>query len=207
LLVSWVFSVAVSLITVPFILFYMLRDEKNFWKFIKYIIPHDKRAQIDEVLSDIDETIGEYIRGQITVSFLVGICLFIGYSIIGLDYAAILAIVAMFTNFIPYLGPFIAVVPALVVAITMSPGMILKMLIVTVVVQTIEGNLITPNIMGRNLEIHPLTIIVIPLFAGSLAGAVGVILAVPVYAVIKVIYCHIREYLQPKITGDKVSSC
>ncbi|MBN6187671.1 AI-2E family transporter [Aneurinibacillus sp. BA2021] len=206
-LVPWLFSTVFSLVTVPFILFYMLRDEKNFWRFIKYLIPQDKREQIDGVLSEIDETIGDYIRGQITVSLIVGICLFIGYSIIGLEYTAILAIIAMLTNFIPYLGPFIAVMPAVVVALTMSPGMIAKVIVVSLIVQMIEGNIITPHIMGRNLEIHPLTIIVILLFAGSLAGIPGVILAVPVYAVIKVIYCHIFEYLQPRFQNDKPSSC
>lgn len=205
-LVPWFFSTLFSLVTVPFILFYMLRDEKNFWKFIKYLIPQDKREQIDGVLSEIDETIGEYIRGQITVSLIVGILLFIGYYIIGLEYAAILAIVAMLTNFIPYLGPFIAAMPAIIVALTMSPGMIAKVVIVSLIIQMIEGNIITPHIMGRNLEIHPLTIIVLLLFAGSLAGIPGVILAVPVYAVVKVIYCHIFEYLQPKFQNDNASS-
>lgn len=206
-MVPWLLSTMASLVTVPFILFYMLRDERNFWRFIKYFIPQDKRAHIDDVLSEIDETIGDYIRGQITVSFIVGICLFIGYSIIGLDYAAVLAIVAMLTNFIPYLGPFIAVIPALIVALTISSSMVLKVILVTLVVQMIEGNVITPHIIGRKLEVHPLTIIVLLLFAGSLAGVAGIILAVPVYAVIKVIYCHIFEYLQPRMNGDKAPSC
>ncbi|WP_161798287.1 AI-2E family transporter [Aneurinibacillus tyrosinisolvens] len=197
--VPWLLSTLFSLATVPFILFYMLRDERNFWQFIKYLIPRDKRAQVDDVLSEIDETIGDYIRGQITVSFLVGVLLFMGYSIIGLDYAVLLAIAAMLTNFIPYLGPFIAVTPAIIVALTISPSMIVKVIAVSLVVQMMEGNLITPHIMGKKLEIHPLTIIVLLLFAGSLAGVAGVILAVPVYAVSKVIYSRIFNYLQPKL--------
>jgi predicted PurR-regulated permease PerM len=188
-----------SIATVPFILFYMLRDESNFWRFIKYLIPRSKREEVDTVLSEIDETIGDYIRGQITVSFIVGVLLYIGYVITGLDYAGILAIVAMVTNFIPYVGPFIAAAPAVLIALSISPSLMVKVLLAYIIIHILEGNVITPHIMGRNLEMHPLTIIVILLFAGELAGLPGLIFGVPVYAIIKVIYSHIFEYLQPKL--------
>ncbi|WCK56538.1 AI-2E family transporter [Aneurinibacillus sp. Ricciae_BoGa-3] len=198
-ILSEMIGVIFSVATVPFILFYMLRDESNFWQFIKYLIPRSKREEVDSVLSEIDETIGDYIRGQITVSFIVGVLLYIGYLITGLDYAGILALIAMVTNFIPYIGPFIAAAPAVLIALSISPSLMVKVLVAYIIVHILEGNVITPHIMGRNLEIHPLTIIVILLFSGELAGVPGLIFGVPVYAIVKVIYSHIFEYLEPKL--------
>lgn len=125
--------------------------------------------------------------------------MYIGYLIIGLDYSLVLASVAMLTNVIPFIGPFIAIIPALIIAFLTSPFMALKVLIVAVIVQQIDGNITSPYIMGRNLDIHPLTIILLLLVAGSLGGLLGMIIAVPVYAVLKVILSHAyRLYLLHK---------
>ncbi|MFL6562935.1 MAG: AI-2E family transporter, partial [Bacillus sp. (in: firmicutes)] len=143
-----------------------------------------------KILSDLDEALSSYIHGQIFVSFCIGTLLFLGYLMIGLDYSLLVAIVAMFTNVIPFLGPIIAIIPALIIAILNSPMMVVKVLIVMVVVQQIEGHIISPQVMGRRLEIHPLTIISLLLAAASIGGVLGLILAVPVYAVLKVIVHH-----------------
>ena len=135
--------------------------------------------------------VGSYIQGQIIVSFCIGILLFIGYSIIGLDYGLVLASIAAVTSVVPYLGPTIAISPAIIIAIITSPFMLLKLIIVWTLVQFIEGHFISPNIMGKTLKIHPLTIIFILLSAGNLLGIVGVILGIPGYAILKVLASHI----------------
>jgi predicted PurR-regulated permease PerM len=138
----------------------------------------------------MDEALSSYIQGQAIVSFIVGVMMYIGYLIIGINYSLILAIVAMLTNVIPFLGPFLALVPAVIVGFTMSPFMALKVILVVIVVQQIDGNVSSPLIMGRKLDVHPLTIILILLVAGNLAGLIGMIVAVPAYAIIKVIISH-----------------
>ena len=105
--------------------------------------------------------VGSYIQGQIIVSFCIGILLFIGYSIIGLDYGLVLACIVHITSVVPYLGPTIAISPAIIIAIITSPFMLLKLIVVWTLVQFIEGHFISPNVMGKTLKIHPLTIIFI----------------------------------------------
>ena len=178
------------LVTVPFILFYMLKEGEKAPRQILRLFPATQQSNGRRILTDLDEALSSYIHGQIFVSFCLGTLLFIGYLLIGLDYSLLVAIVAMFTNVIPFLGPVIALIPALVIAILDSPLMVVKVLVVMVVVQQIEGHILSPQVMGRKLEIHPLTIISLLLAAASMGGVLGLILAVPVYAVLKVIVHH-----------------
>ncbi|MCP8969430.1 AI-2E family transporter [Ectobacillus ponti] len=180
-------SIVTVFVTVPFILFYMLKEGEKAPQQILRLLPSAQQQNGWRVLNDLDAALSSYIQGQIFVSICVGVMLYMGYLIIGIQYSLVLAIVAMFTNVIPFLGPIIAIIPALVVAILQSPAMIVKVLIVMVIAQQVEGNIISPQVMGRSLAIHPLTIISILLVAGSLGGVFGLILAVPVYAVLKVI--------------------
>ncbi|PYE42406.1 AI-2E family transporter [Paenibacillus barcinonensis] len=180
-----------SIVTVPFILFYLLKDGKKLPNKILSFLPIKSRTGAMNVLHDINHQISSFIRGQIIVSFCIGVLLYIGYMIIGLDYALILAIIASFTSVVPYLGPAIAITPALIVALVTSPVMLLKMIAVWTIVQLIEGKLISPQIMGKTLKIHPITIIFVILTSGNLFGVVGVLLAVPGYAVLKVVVSHI----------------
>ncbi|MUG68543.1 AI-2E family transporter [Paenibacillus campinasensis] len=189
-------EVVLSIITVPFVLFYMLKDGKKLPEKLLSFLPTRSRTGALHVLQDMNHQISSFIRGQIIVSFCIGILLYIGYMIIGLDYALILAIIASFTNVVPYLGPAIAITPALIVALVTSPIMLLKMVAVWTIVQLIEGKLISPQIMGKTLKIHPITIIFVILTSGNLFGVVGVLLAVPGYAMLKVCATHIFQWFK-----------
>ncbi|ARJ51806.1 AI-2E family transporter [Staphylococcus lutrae] len=186
-----VVNVTVVIITVPFVLFFMLKDGHRFKEFINKIVPPKFRKDVHDLLDKMSEQVGSYIQGQIIVSFCIGFLLFIGYSIIGLDYALILASIAAVTSVVPYLGPTIAISPAIIISIITSPFMLIKLIIVWTAVQFIEGHFISPNIMGKTLKIHPLTIIFVLLSAGNLLGIVGVILGIPTYAILKVLVSHI----------------
>jgi predicted PurR-regulated permease PerM len=188
--IGFLARIATILVTVPFILFYMLKEGEKAPQQILRLLPVMQQKNGRKILTDLDEALSSYIQGQIFVSFCLGTLLFIGYLLIGLDYSLLVAIVAMFTNVIPFLGPIIAMIPALMIAVLDSPMMVVKVLIVMVVVQQIEGHIISPQVMGRKLEIHPLTIISLLIAAGSMGGVLGLILAVPVYAVLKVIVHH-----------------
>lgn len=187
-----------SIVTVPFILFYLLKDGKKLPDKILSFLPIKSRTGAMHVLHDINHQISSFIRGQIIVSFCIGVLLYIGYMVIGLDYALILAIIASFTSVVPYLGPAIAITPALIVALVTSPVMLLKMIAVWTIVQLIEGKLISPQIMGKTLKIHPITIIFVILTSGNLFGVVGILLAVPGYAVLKVVVSHIFNMFKDK---------
>lgn len=186
-----VVNVGVFIVTTPFVLFFMLKDGHRFKDFSTKIVPPKFRKDYHDLLDKMSVQVGSYIQGQIIVSLCIGVLLFIGYSIIGLDYGLILACIAAVTSVVPYIGPTIAISPAIIIALITSPIMLLKLIVVWTAVQFIEGHFISPNIMGKTLQIHPLTIIFILLSAGNLLGVVGVILGIPAYAILKVLVSHL----------------
>ena len=194
--VGTITEIILSVAVLPFILFYLLKDGKNLPNYIVKLLPNRSRSEAKFILADMNHALSAYIRGQIFVAICIGILLFIGYLIIGLDYALLLAIIAMVTNVVPYLGPIIAIIPAIIIAFITSPFMLVKLAIVWAVVQLLEGKVISPQIMGRSLDIHPITVIFVILTAGNLFGIIGIILAVPGYAVLKVIITHIYQFIR-----------
>ncbi|MCM3612188.1 AI-2E family transporter [Planococcus sp. MERTA32b] len=183
--ITGLISGIVSLILVPFFLIYLLIDHKKFVPFVSGFFSGERKSWIIKTLQDIDKTLRAYIQGQLFVSFLVGLMLLVGYWIIGLEYALLLALIGMVTNVIPFLGPYIAVIPAFIIALVTDPINAIWVLVIMLIAQQIEGNLITPNVMGNALDVHPLTVITLILAAGNIAGLWGIILAIPVYAVVK----------------------
>ncbi|ALC82220.1 MULTISPECIES: AI-2E family transporter [Bacillus] len=178
-------NITLAIVTVPFILFYMLKDGSHFPNLAVKILPVNYRKEGLKIFHDLYSTLAAYIQGQLIVSLFVGTGCFIGYSIIGLDYALILGIVVAVTNIIPYLGPFIGAAPAVIIALIESPTQALLAIVVVAVVQQIDGNLISPLVIGKRINTHPLTIILLLIGASSFGGVLGMILAVPVYAVLK----------------------
>ncbi|PQP88069.1 AI-2E family transporter [Paenibacillus sp. AR247] len=194
--VGGLIEVVLAVVTLPFILFYLLKDGKRLPGYILHFVPTRLRGETSRVMKEMNHQISSYIRGQIIVSCCIGVLLFVGYIIIGLKYSLILAIIAACTSVVPYLGPAIAITPALIVAVVTSPIMLLKMVIVWTVVQLIEGKFISPQIMGKTLKIHPITIIFVILTSGNLFGVVGILLAVPGYAVLKVVVSHLYRWFR-----------
>lgn len=187
-------TILVAIFTMPFILFYLLRDGRNLVPYFTKFLPTKWREPTTKVLNEMGNQVSSYIRGQLTVAFAVALMFIVGFSVIGLDYAVTLGIVAGFLNLIPYLGSFLAMIPAVFLALVTGPMMLLKVAIVFVIEQTVEGRFVSPLVLGSQLAIHPVTILFVLLTSGKLFGVVGVILGIPVYAAIKVIITHIFEW-------------
>jgi len=194
--VGTVTTVVIALITMPFILFYLLRDGKKLPYYIAKFVPDRGKKSFLIVLTEINDQISNYVRGQLTVAFFVGVMFWLGYLTIGLKYALTIGIIAGLLNMIPYLGSFLAMGPAILVGAFISPWMLVKVLIVFVIEQTIEGRLISPLVLGSNLKIHPVTIIVVLLASGKMFGVMGVIFGIPGYAVLKVLITHLFDWYQ-----------
>ncbi|MEC1177960.1 AI-2E family transporter [Metasolibacillus meyeri] len=192
-LVSGAVSATFTLILVPFFFIFMLKDHEKFAPRIYSLFSGERRTWIQKTLVDIDSVLRSYVQGQVLISFLLATMMFIGYLILRLDYALLLAILAFFMNMIPFIGPWISLVPALIIALIQKPILVIGVLAVTLIAQQIESNLITPNVMGKSLDIHPLTVITIILAAGNIAGFIGILIAIPTYAVIKVVVKNIYE--------------
>jgi len=179
---------------VPFLVFYMLKDIQVIEKTALAVVPAKHRRRTTKMLIDIDTALGHYIRGQFTVCLIIGVLAYLGYWLVGMEYALLLASIVAVFNIIPYLGPFFGAAPAIVMASTISLKMVLLVAGVNLVVQMLEGNVISPQVVGRTLNMHPLLIIFVLLVGGELAGVIGLILAVPSYAVLKVVIQHFLVY-------------
>lgn len=193
-ILTTVTTVITVLVITPFILFYFLKDGEKLRPFLLKYIPNEMEVEGNTILKDVDKTLSTYIIGQFIVSIVIGTLLFIGYLIIGLDYALVLALLAMVFTVVPFLGPLISVLPAIFIALQTDFSLAVKVVIVFIIVQQVEGHLITPNIMGKRLNIHPLTIILLLLVASSIYGFIGMLIAIPVYSVVKTIISNFIKF-------------
>ena len=188
-----VFQGALIMFLAPFFLIFMLKDHEKLVPFVSGFFSGETKKWVEKTFKDIDDVLSLYVRGQIMISAILATMLFLGYLAIGLNFSLLLAVFAFFMNIIPFIGPWIAFIPALLIALFQDPFMLIWVSLITLVAQQIDAQLITPNVMGRTLNIHPLTIITILLAAGNIAGFMGILLAVPAYAVGKAIVSNIYE--------------
>ena len=192
--VSIITMIVMTLLTAPFILFFMLKDGHQLRPYITKFAPEHWQPSFSQLLYDINYALASYIRGQITVAFWVGVMFVIGYIIIGLPYGLALAILAGFMNLIPYFGTPLALIPVFVIAIMTSGSMLIKVLVVFLIEQTIETRILSPLVMGNKMEMHPVTTILLLIGASSIWGLWGVIFGIPIYAILKIIVSRVYNY-------------
>ena len=170
---------------VPILLFYMLKDGKNMLPFLKKTILKRDKLNIASLLDDMNKTISKYISGASIDCLFIFVTVFISYLIIGIPYAFLFAVFAAITNLIPYLGPYIGLTPVVLSVGFAHPVQALIAIVVVLVLQQLDGNIIYPRVVGSAVEVHPVTIMVLMLVAGSLYGLVGMLIAVPFYSLVK----------------------
>lgn len=194
--ISGLTSAVVTIVTVPIILFFLLKDDrKMFSGFIK-AMPPKWRPDVLRVSHKINTQVGSYIKGQLTVAVVNGLLMYLGFTLIGLNYSGILGIAGGFLSIIPYLGAALTFIPALIVALFDSFTRVLLLVAVWAVVQFVEGNFVEPNVMGRQLKVHPLTIIVVLIIMGDLLGVIGLIFGIPIYAILRVLVVHVFKKIK-----------
>lgn len=203
-MISSVFGFLFSFIMIPFFLFFMLKDGGKLTPFITQFFSEKKAQSIETLLKNINHTLSSFIQGQVMVSLFVGVLLFIGYQIVGLNYALVLALFGLFMNLIPFIGPWISAIPAVIIGFFQDPMIGVWTAVIMIVVQQIESNFISPNVMGKALNLHPLTVITVILAAGAMFGFIGLLFAVPSYAVAKTIISHLYHvYTNSRPVGQK----
>lgn len=180
--------ISVTLFTMPFILYYLLIDGEQLKKMIMKYTPNRARPVMEKFIFQASDQVGSYVRGELLVAISVMIMFYIGYRIIGLEYALVLSISAGFLNLIPYLGSILSAVPAMIIGAFVSPFKLLQVILVLMIEQFIEGRFISPQILGNSLNIHPILILFILLVSGSLFGFVGLVFGVPGFAVVRVLW-------------------
>jgi predicted PurR-regulated permease PerM len=188
--VTKIIDFIVIITVIPVLVFYFLKDYEKIKGYVKNSLPKKYRKSSSNLVHAIDEGLGGYIRGQLLVCLFVAITSYITFQFLGLKYALLLAIFMGLMNIIPYFGPIIGAVPAVLIALTISGKMVLFVLIGVFVIQLIESNLLSPYIVGRSIRIHPVAIIFALLLGGKLGGVLGMVLAVPTLTILRVIIKH-----------------
>jgi len=182
----------------PVIAFYVLVALPRLRRWTRALIPPRHRAEASEVASKLHFVVGGFIRGQLLVALFVGLATSAGLAIVGLPFWLLVGVTAGMTNVIPLLGPFVAGVLGVSIAlVSEGVGLAALVLLVLLVVQQIDNQLISPLVMGRNVRVHPLVVLLSLVIAGTVYGVIGLLMAVPSVAAGSVLVRHFWETRVP----------
>ena len=182
--------------------FWLLKDGPRMGKEVRMLVSDRWRGDFDFFIDTAGKSVGGYLRGTLISSACTGAMATIGFSIIGVPYALILGLITAFLNIIPMIGPWIGGAIAAVVALFVSPLAAGLSIVVTIAAQQLTDTFVSPRVMSKNVEIHPVMVIVALLVGGALFGVIGTIISVPVLAIIKSIFVY---YFERK-TGKKLAT-
>lgn len=185
------FRYITSLVLAPILSYYLIRDRQQIQKTIVSWLPPKHRSEILRIAGDINHLIRQFLCGYLLVSLVVAVLSFIALELLGVPYALLLGIIMGLADLIPYFGPFFGAIPAVVLAYTVNFRLAVLTAITLVIVQQLEGSVISPKIMGDRIGLHPLTIILSVLIGGYLFGIAGMIFAVPVTAALKLLFAFL----------------
>jgi len=177
-----IFGGLISAIIILVISFYLSVQEKGVKRFLISLTPNEHKHYISDLIERIQTRIGGWLRGQLLLMIIIGILVYIGLSILGVKYALTLALVAGLLEIIPYIGPILATIPAVILAFLQSPFLALLVLLLFIVIQQLENYVIFPQVMKRAVGLNSIIIIIVMLIGAKLAGVLGIILAVPLTA-------------------------
>jgi len=192
------FSRMLNIVMIPVLTFYFLKDKNHFVRLIHYSIPRRWKSAILEIAKKSDRVIGNFIRGRLIVALIIGIFISIGLRIMGIQYAVIIGFIAGILDIIPFFGPVIGAVPAIILAFLQDPTKVIWVILLFIIVQQVEGDIIAPKIIGESLGLHPVSVIFSLLVGGTFFGIMGMILAIPATAILKIII----EYMVNHIATD-----
>lgn len=180
-------SSIVQLIVVPVLTYYFLKDWLLLKEKIIVMFAVESRERARNVIEEMAMVISGYIRGQVLISIVIGFIVFCGMYLLKIDYPLVLGLLAACTETIPIVGPIIGSVPAIMLAYLISPTLAFQVILFYVCVHQLENHIIVPNIMGHTIALHPVVVIISLLIGGQLLGIVGMMLAVPATALLRVI--------------------
>lgn len=189
-----IISIVVQIVLIHVFGFYMLFNYNNINKFVKNLIPKKYKKLSLEYTKKLSTNMRSYIRGTIFDTLILFVISSILYAIIGLKYPIMLALFSAITNIIPFVGPYIGGIPAVLVGLSKSFNLGLITVGVIVLAQTIESNIINPMIMSKCIKVNPLLIVIALTIMGRFLGLVGMIFAVPILIVLKLSCEFIRKY-------------
>ena len=189
---SSVIEVLLWFVIGPLIALYLLMDLPQLQRDMLGLVPSAHKEEAADLAGKIGRAVGGFFRGQLVVALLVGLMSAAGFAIIGLPFWFVIGAIAGFFNLIPLVGPFIGGgIGFIIGTVYGGVGLGLKAAVVEIIVQQIDNHFLSPNVMRRTVQIHPVTVMLSLLAGGALAGFWGVLLAVPTVAVVKLVLSHL----------------
>jgi predicted PurR-regulated permease PerM len=206
--VSQTISFILGMVIVPIWLFYIMNDIFEIKRGVYYAFPEAWREDVRHVVRIVDNLLSAYLRVQLILCLAVGVLSLIALMIIGVDLAVLLATFAGVFEVIPVLGPYLGAIPALLVVVFVSPIKALWVAISFFAIQQIENTLLVPRITGHAVRLHPAVVMVVMVVASQIAGLWGLLLAVPVTALVRDVYRYLYlRTLECGATPDQAMAC
>lgn len=198
--VTSIFGGIISFFLVLVITFYMVVEENAIKKLVWSLAPEKHQAYIMHLINRMQKKVGLWLRGQLLLSLLIFILTYIGLSILDVQYALVLAIIAGFTEFVPYVGPILGAVPAIFLAFTQSPTLAIFTAALYFVIQQTENHILVPKVMEKTVGLNPIISISVLLIGYKVAGVAGAILSIPVATAISVL---VKDFFDEKDIREK----
>jgi predicted PurR-regulated permease PerM len=203
---SAVFNMVIGFVVSIYTLIDKNRLQAMSGRVLRALFKESRADAIFDWLKKIHNIFSKFLTGLIVEAIFVGILAFIGLTILGIKYAPIFGLVIGLTNVIPYVGPFIGAIPAVGITLLYSPLSALKVAVLIIVVQQIDANLIGPRIMGNYIGLRPIWIILAISVGGTFGGMTGMILSIPVAAIMKLLFEHYIEKKEKEQAGTQAGS-
>lgn len=184
-----------NLFLIPVISFYLIRDWNSIVANLKRVLPASRRDYVLKLTAEVDEVLKSFLSGQVLVMISLGTMYFIGLLLIGLQFSLLIGVIAGILSFVPFLGTAVGLLMASMVMIAQADSVLelWKVVAVFSVGQFIEGNFLTPKLVGEKINLHPVVVIFAVLAGGQLFGFMGILLGLPVAAVAWVVIKNLAE--------------
>jgi len=197
----------IGLVVIPFWMFYILHDTNQVSQGVLNTLPEQLRPDVRAMTRLIDDVLSAYIRGQLLLVLFVGGMATIALLIIGVPFALILGLIAGMFEGLPYIGPILGAIPAVLVALLSDPISAVWVAVAFFAIQQVENLILVPRIAGRSVKLHPAAVMVVLVIGNELAGLFGMLLAVPVAAMIRAVfkYLYLRMMGQPLAPEEAMS--
>lgn len=183
-----IFRNLIGMIIVPFLTFYFLKDWRDLRKMVINLFNIDVQPRAEKILDEIGKTLSAYVRGLGKLSLISGFCIAVGTAMLGIELPLVLGFWAVLAETVPVVGPLMGAVPAVFIAYEQSPEAALNVALFYLVYYQIDANILLPRLMGKNVDVHPVVLIISLLIGAKLFGILGMVFAVPVAAVYGVLY-------------------
>lgn len=183
-----IFQNLIGMIIVPFLTFYFLKDWRDLRRMVINLFTHDVQPKAARILDEIGKTLSAYVRGLGKLSLISGFCIAVGTAVMGIELPLVLGFWAILAETVPVVGPLMGAVPAIFIAYEQSPESAFNVALFYIVYYQIDANILLPKVMGKNVDVHPVVLIISLLIGAKLFGILGMVFAVPVAAVYGVMY-------------------